>query len=62
MECAKYDVYMDDEVIAKYMTLTTALLLIEAYYNRYYNDNNFTMTIRPCEKCKAVGEDSTKNV
>ena len=53
---------MDDEVIAKYMTLTTALLLIEAYYNHYYNDNNFTMTIRPCEKCKAVGEDSAKNV
>ena len=57
MEYIKYDVYMDDEVIAEYMTLTTALLLIEAYYNHYYNDNNFTMTIHPCEKCKAVGED-----
>ena len=33
MECTKYDVYMDDNVIAEYMTLTTALLLIEAYYN-----------------------------
>ena len=62
MESTKYDVYMDDNVIAEYMTLTTALLLIEAYYNHYYNDNNFTMTIRPCEKCKAVGEDSAKNV
>ena len=62
MECTKYDVYMDDNVIAEYMTLTTALLLIESYYNHYYNDNNFTMTIRPCEKCKAVEEDSAKNV
>ena len=58
MECTKYDVYMDDEVIAEYMTLTTALLLIEAYYNHYYNDNNFTMTIRPCEKCKAVWKEA----
>lgn len=62
MECTKYNVYMDDNVIAEYMTLTTALLLIEAYYNHYYDDNNFAMTIRPCEKCKAVGEDSAKNV
>ena len=62
MECTKYDVYRNDTVIAKYMTLTTALLLIEAYYNRYYNDNNLIMTIRPCEKCKAVGEDSAENV
>lgn len=61
MECTKYDVYMNDKVIAKYMTLTTALLLIEAFYNRH-DDNNFTMTIHPCEKCKAVGEDSAKNV
>lgn len=62
MESTKYDVYMDDNVIAEYMTLTTALLLIEAYYNHYYNDSNFTMTIHPCEKCKAVEEDSAKNV
>lgn len=62
MESTKYNVYMNDNVIAEYMTLTTALLLIEAYYNHYYNDNNFTMTIRPCEKCKAVEEDSAKNV
>ena len=61
MECTKYDVYRNDTVIAKYMTLTTALLLIEAFYNRY-DDNNFIMTIHPCEKCKAVGEDSAKNV
>ena len=62
MECTKYDVYRNDTVIAKYMTLTTALLLIEAYYNHYYDDNNFTMTIHPCEKCKAGEEDSAKNV
>ena len=62
MECTKYDVYRNDTVIAKYMTLTTALLLIEAYYNRYYNDNNLIMTIRPCEKGKAVGEEAIKNV
>ena len=61
MESTKYDVYMNDKVIAKYMALTTALLLIEAYYNRQ-DDNNFTMTIHPCEKCKAVGEDSARNV
>ena len=61
MESTKYDVYMNDKVIAKYMALTTALLLIEAFYNRQ-DDNNFTMTIHPCEKCKAVGEDSAKNV
>ena len=61
MECTKYDVYMDDEVIAEYMTLTTALLLVEAFYNRQ-DDNNFTMTIRPCEKCKAVEEDAVRNV
>ena len=62
MECTKYDVYRNDTVVAKYMTLTIALLLIEAYYNRYYNDNNLIMTIRPCEKCKAVGEEAIKNV
>lgn len=53
MECTKYDVYMNDKVIAEYMSLTTALLLVEAFYNRQ-DDNNFTMTIHPCEKCKAV--------
>ena len=57
MESTKYDVYMNDKVIAKYMALTTALLLIEAYYNRQ-DDNNFTMTIRPCEKCKAVWKEA----
>ena len=61
MESTKYDVYMNDKVIAKYMTLTTALLLVEAFYNRQ-DDNNFTMTIRPCEKCKAVKEDAVRNV
>lgn len=61
MESTKYDVYMNDKVIAKYMTLTTALLLVEAFYNRQ-DDNNFTMTIRPCEKCKAVEEDAVRNV
>lgn len=62
MECTKYDVYMDDKVIAEYMTLTTALLLIEACYNHYYNDDNLIMTIHPCEKCKAVGEGTERNV
>lgn len=62
MECTKYDLYINDEVIAEYMTLTTALLLIEAYYNHYYDDSTLILTIHPCEKCKAVGEDSAANV
>ena len=57
MESTKYDVYMNDKVIAKYMALTTALLLIEAFYNRQ-DDNNFIMTIHPCEKCKAVWKEA----
>lgn len=57
MEYTKYDVYMNNKVIAEYMTLTTALLLVEAFYNRQ-DDNNFTMTIHPCEKCKAVGKEA----
>ena len=48
---------MNDKVIAKYMALTTALLLIEAFYNRQ-DDNNFIMTIHPCEKCKAVWKEA----
>lgn len=62
MECNQYDVYMDGEVIAQRMTITTALLLIEAFYNRYWDDNNMEMSIKPCQKCECKGEENTEYV
>lgn len=62
MECNQYDVYMDGEVIAQRMTITTALLLIEAFYNRYWDDNNMQMSIKPSQKCECKREENTEYV
>lgn len=62
MERLEYDVYMNGKIIAQKMTITTALLLIEAFYNRYWNDSTMEMSIKPCEKCKAVEEEGAENV
>lgn len=62
MECNQYDVYMDGEVIAQRMTITTALILIEAFYNRYWDDNKMEMSIKPSQKCGCKGEENTEYV
>lgn len=62
MECNQYDVYMDGEVIAQRMTITTVLLLIEAFYNRYWDDNNMEISIKPCKKCECKREENTEYV
>ena len=62
MGVTEYDVYMDGKAIAQRMTITTALLLIEAFYNRYWDDSDMEMTIKPCEGCKTIAEGSVGNV
>lgn len=50
-----FQVFMDNDLVANHMNLTTALILIEALFNKYYNDNVVIMISRD----KGVNNDST---
>lgn len=52
----KYEVLIDDEVVAERMDLTTATVLLKALFEEYYNEYPLTISVREMERCKKAGE------
>ena len=51
----KYTIYdAKFNIIADSMSLDDALLFVEAYYNKYYSDNDITLIIKVKCKCEEV--------
>lgn len=42
----QYSVIVDNTVLAKGMTLTTALLLVEAQFNKWHSESDITISIK----------------
>lgn len=51
----KYEVLIDDKVVAERMDLTTATVLLKALFEEYYNDS-FTVSVREMTKSEMVGD------
>ena len=50
MFALRYEVLIDNEVMASDMTLNTAMLLIRALINEYYNEHQMVVSIREMER------------
>ena len=50
MEDKKYKVFVDDEIFAEYMSLETAMILVKALFDTYYNEYGMTVSIREDER------------
>ena len=50
MENKKYKVFVDDEIFAEYMSLETAMILVKALFDTYYNEYGMTVSIREDER------------
>ena len=46
----KYKVFVDDEIFAEYMSLETAMILVKALFDTYYNEYGMTVSIREEER------------
>ena len=57
-----YDVYMDNMIIASDMTITTALILIEAFFNHYWENDDMELTLKPHEGKQLCKEEYPENV
>ena len=45
-----YAVIVDDEVIAKGMTLSNAIIMVEALFNKWYSETDIVISIkRECD-------------
>ena len=53
MPTNKYELVLDNEVIASGMDVNTALILIGALYEKYYNEEGMSITIREMDRAKA---------
>ena len=57
MENKKYKVFADDEIFAEHMSLETAMILVKALFDTYYNEYGMTVSIREEERATvAEGE------
>lgn len=50
MENKKYKVFVDDEIFAEYMSLETAMILVKALFDTYYNEYGMTVSVREDER------------
>lgn len=53
MPTNKYELVMDNVVIASRMDVNTALILIGAIYEEFYNEEGMSITIREMDRTKA---------
>lgn len=60
MSTKKYEIVMDNVVIASDMDVNTALILIEAIYKKYYNEEGMSIAIREMDRAK-VNENCNYN-
>ena len=50
MEDKKYKVFVDDKIFAEYMSLETAMILVKALFDTYYNEYGMTVSVREDER------------
>lgn len=50
MEDKKYKVFVDDKIFAEYMSLETAMILVKALFDTYYNEYRMTVSVREDER------------
>lgn len=46
----KYKVFVDDKIFAEYMSLETAMILVKALFDTYYNEYGMTVSVREDER------------
>ena len=46
----KYKVFVDNEIFAEYMSLETAMILVKALFDTYYNEYGMTVSVREDER------------
>lgn len=58
MNDKKYEILIDEEIVATRMDIKTATVLIRALFEEYYNQYPMTISVREierCEVCENVG-------
>ena len=50
MEERRYNVLIDDMVVANNMDLSTATILVKALFNEYYNDDKMVISVKQMDK------------
>lgn len=50
MEERRYKILIDNMVVANDMDLQTAIVLVKALFNEYYNDNKMTVSVKQMDK------------
>lgn len=48
----KYEVLIDNEVVATKMDINVATILLKALFEEYYNEHEMTISIREVERCE----------
>lgn len=58
-----YSVLVDNEVVARELTLPNALILAEALFDKWYNEINLSVTIRRDEDshCVTIAEQAVSD-
>lgn len=56
MSVKRYEIMLDNEVVAKEMDIDTALILVKALFDKYYCDSSMTISIMEME-CARVRDD-----
>lgn len=57
MECDKYKVLIDETTIAENMGIETALILVKALFEEYYNDHSMKIIIKRMEETDEESEE-----
>ena len=58
----RYSILVDDEVIAKNLTLPNALIFAEALFNKWFSETNLSITIQREDNDCCCIEKSEKDV
>lgn len=48
----KYEVLIDEEIVATRMDIDTATILVRALFEEYYNQYPMTISVREMERCE----------
>ena len=50
----RYKVLIDNQVVAQDMNIETAIILVKALFEKYYNDFAMTVSVREMERTEVV--------
>lgn len=56
MEEEKFNVLIGDDVVARYMSIEIATILVEALFRKYYNEPCMKVTLVKEDRCVAANE------